>query len=171
MTEDETVKPRRAAFAVALAGLVFALAACASKATSGQAPQSPVASSSASNSPSPSPPSPPPAGCLDIKGALDAMNGVREQTIKYITDHMSGRTSAAALDVKRATAKMKTVEAMVEVDPALEAQAQALAADIVLGAGTDPSKQKAESEAFQRTPLEFAMLDTAIQQETTVPSC
>jgi len=46
-----------------------------------------------------------------------------------------------------------------------------LATDITLGTSTDPTKQSEEGAAFVRIPTEFAMLDTAIQQDAAVPSC
>jgi hypothetical protein len=99
------------------------------------------------------------------------MTIVRTNFTTYVQDDVFRRTATATAELKRANSEMKTVEALVAVDPSLETQAQALAADIILGTSTDPKKKSEESAAFLRTSIEFAMLDTAIQQDAAVPSC
>ena len=159
---------------VVVVGLTVALAACSSKATSTQASSpSPGASPSPSPSASVSPgsPVPSPYGCIDVNAVLDAMTVVRTNFEGYVLDNQFRRTATAAAELKRANSKMQTVEALVAVDPGLETQAQALAADIVLGTSTDPTKQSEEGDAFARIPTEFAMLNTAIQQHGAAQSC
>jgi hypothetical protein len=98
------------------------------------------------------------------------MTAVGTNFESYVLDNQFRRPTAPA-ELKRANAKMKTVEALVAVDPSLEPQAHALAGDIILGTSTDPTKKSEEGAAFLRVSTEFAMLNTAIQQETAVPSC
>jgi hypothetical protein len=148
--------------------LALGLSACASKGTA----LGPSLSPSPSPSPSASPtPAPSPSGCLDKAKALATLDTFRTQLIAFVTDRTTGQSSAAAGALKKAEATVRTVVVLVAADPALEAQAQALQADLILGAGTDPKKQKEESAAFYRIPLDNAQLATAIQQDTAVPSC